>query len=332
MTKALMMAMLIGCAAKCLAAAEEKLDPVARAGTHPIVREKPGPDFFEGALLGNGGLGAVVTTRPDAVVVHFGHNNVWDIRVSEANKEKIGAFREVFDKVKAIPADAPSLESDPWYRDYIAMTQENYRKPYPRPFPCGSLLLGFDRREVELLGYRLDIATGVCAVNLLIGGKPAQLQLFVDMDKDRLWVRLTDAENKPLPNCFERVKLIPDPDAPKDIPAYQVDEGVGEGILSFRQVLPFREPVEGKPGEASPKDRAFRLSVRVNGRLESTERLDWEGRPRPMGALERATVSRDPLVVCVQLDEGLARDIGRTADGLPHASNAEFASAENHAR
>ena len=39
----------------------------------------------------------------DAVVVHFGHNNVWDIRIAEDNQDKIGTFKEIFDKVKAIP-------------------------------------------------------------------------------------------------------------------------------------------------------------------------------------------------------------------------------------
>lgn len=50
------------------------LDPVSKARNHPIIRKGPAVDFFEGALLGNGGLGAVVTTRPDAVVILFGHN------------------------------------------------------------------------------------------------------------------------------------------------------------------------------------------------------------------------------------------------------------------
>src|SRR3989304_1157510 len=77
-------------------------DPLERARRRPIVLDRPGPDFFEGALLGSGGLGAVVTTRPDAVVVHFGHNNVWDVRIAEDNKDKIGTFQEVFEKVKAI--------------------------------------------------------------------------------------------------------------------------------------------------------------------------------------------------------------------------------------
>ena len=48
-------------------------------------------------------MGVVVTTRPDAIVLYFGHNNVWDIRIAEDNREKIGTFKEVFSKVKAIP-------------------------------------------------------------------------------------------------------------------------------------------------------------------------------------------------------------------------------------
>lgn len=37
-----------------------------RARKHTITYKRPAPSFFEGALLGNGGLGAVVTTRPDS--------------------------------------------------------------------------------------------------------------------------------------------------------------------------------------------------------------------------------------------------------------------------
>ncbi len=323
--------LLMLCAASCLAMGEDTtVDPLARAAMHPIVRDKPGPGFFEGALLGNGGLGAVVTTRPDAVVLHFGHNNVWDIRIAEDNKEKIGVFQELFEKVKAIPGDLPSLEADPWYRDYLEMTQANYRKPYPRPFPCGSVLLGFDRRKVELLGYRVDIAAGMCAVNLLVDGQPAQLQLFVDMDRDFLWLRLVDAENHPLPNCFERVKLIPDPDTPNDLPAFRAGRSADQGVLSFTQVLPFNEPVGGKPGESSPEDRAFCLSLRVNAQLEGTGRVDLEGRPQELGRLERFLVSSEPFLACVQLDEGLASEVGE--GDVPVPADAACAAAAGRAK
>jgi hypothetical protein len=326
MIKVLVMGTLACCVFSVLAEAQApNVDPVERAGRHPIVRGRPAPDFFEGALLGNGGMGAVVTTRPDAVVVRFGHNNVWDIRIAENNKDKIGTFHEIFEKVKAIPSDAPSLESDLWYAGYMKMTRENYDKPYPRPFPCGSFLLGFDRRNVELLGYRLDIATGLCVVKLLVNGTPAQLQMFVDMDKDRLWVRLVNAEGNPIPNCFERVRLIPDPDTPKNIPHCQTPESAGGDMLSFRQVLPFNEPLNGAPGEPSPKDRAFRLSVRVAGSLEVRERLNWEGLRQRMGDLERGFASREPFVACVQLDEGLASDIATSAGEVPQATTDLFA-------
>jgi hypothetical protein len=285
------------------------VEPLKCAANHPIVRDRPGPDFFEGALLGNGGLGAVVTTRPDAVVVHFGHNNVWDIRIAEDNKDKIGTFREVFEKVAAISVDRGSLESDPWYANYMKMTHANYDAPYPRPFPCGSFLLGFDRRKVELLGYRLDIANGLCVVNLLVERRPAQLRMFIDMSSDRLWVRLTDSGGNPIPNCFDRVRLIPDPDAPRDIPPLKALDNPDDNILSFRQVLPFNRPVDGKPGESHPKDRAFRLSARMSGPLEAKERSDWEGRTQRMGPLERDFTSNEPLVAVVQLDEGLASSI-----------------------
>jgi len=124
------------------------------ARQHAIVVNKPAPDFFEGALLGNGGMGVVVTTRPDAVVLYFGHNNVWDIRIAEKHKQEIGTFKKVFEKISKISADLTNLTDDPWYREYNKLTSDNYSKPYPRPFPCGSLVLGFDRRKIRLLGHK----------------------------------------------------------------------------------------------------------------------------------------------------------------------------------
>jgi alpha-L-fucosidase 2 len=70
------------------------------AKKHPIIQDKPAPGFFDGALLGNGGMGVNVTTRPDAIVLYFGHNNVWDIRLAENHKDEIGTFEQIFDKVR----------------------------------------------------------------------------------------------------------------------------------------------------------------------------------------------------------------------------------------
>ncbi|MGO4369880.1 glycoside hydrolase N-terminal domain-containing protein, partial [Paenibacillus sp. MCAF20] len=138
------------------------------ANKHAISFEGPAQDFFEGTLLGNGGMGAVVTTRPDAIVIHFGHNNVWDIRIAEDHQDEVGRFEELFARIKEIPAHYASLTDDPWYREYVAMAGDNYDKPYPRPMPCGSLLLGFDRRTTEVLGHRLSLDTGLCEVELKV--------------------------------------------------------------------------------------------------------------------------------------------------------------------
>jgi len=73
-----------------LTSAQKQFSSFDRAKLHPIASDHPAIGFFEGALLGNGAMGVVVTTRPDAVVLYFGHNNVWDIRIAENNREKIG--------------------------------------------------------------------------------------------------------------------------------------------------------------------------------------------------------------------------------------------------
>ena len=188
------------------------------AARYPIVMDKPAPGFFEGALLGNGGMGVVVTTRPDAVCLHFGHNNVWDIRVTENHQDKIGTFAEVFRKASLLPDSLPSIHHDKEFSDYLSLTADNYRSPYPRPFPCGTLLLGFDRREVELLGYSLDISDGVCHISLSVGGERHELLVYTDMEKDEAWLVLTDGQGRPATSCFNRLRVIPDPSTPGDIP------------------------------------------------------------------------------------------------------------------
>ncbi|MCA9433659.1 MAG: hypothetical protein KC940_24275, partial [Candidatus Omnitrophica bacterium] len=85
-------------------------EPYDRAKEHPIVFDRPAVDFFEGALLGNGGLGVVVNTRPDAIQFRFGHNNVWDIRLDERHKDEVGSFQELFDHVLAMPESLDTVD------------------------------------------------------------------------------------------------------------------------------------------------------------------------------------------------------------------------------
>jgi len=282
------------------------LSSFERAKLHPIVFNRPVINFFDGALLGNGGLGVVVTTRPDGILIHFGHNNVWDIRIAENNRKEIGTFQEVFEKVKAIPDTLKMLTDDEWYRKYSIMSRENYSKPYPRPFPCGSLLLGFDRRKAELLGHKLDVSNGLCEVYLLTNDKEkVTLQVFTDMFEDKLWIRLVGGDGRLCKNIFNRARLIPDPNTPAEFPKFKVEENMGKGTISFRQILPYQEPDKYDIEKGDPKDKAFRLSVTFSLPLEKTKRINWNGLEQEMEPLEGSFASSEYLVGFVSLSEGL---------------------------
>ena len=290
--------------------AQETFSSFERAKLHPVTSDRPAPDFFEGALLGNGAMGVVVTTRPDAVVLYFGHNNVWDIRISEKNKDKIGTFKEIFNKVKAIPDTLSSLRKDPWFRDYSRMALFNYERPYPRPFPCGSVLLGFDRRKAEMIGYRLDISNGLCEIKLLTKEKKElRLQIFTDMTRDQLWIRLVDQQGHLCENILDRVRLMIDPSTPSDFPKAKEDEVLSKGILSFRQILPYQEPDKYDKTIGHPKDKAFSLTVALNKSLEKTHRINWDGNKQDMSGLEASLQKKEPFVACISLLEGLNSDI-----------------------
>lgn len=280
------------------------------AKKHSLHYDKPAVDFFEGALLGNGGMGVVVTTRPDGVMLYFGHNNVWDIRIAEKNKKEIGTFDYVFGKVSKISDTLKMLTDDPWYKKYSAMAQENYRQPYPRPFPCGSVLLGFDRRDAELLGHSLDISNGLCEVYLLDANKKKiKLQLFTDMTEDKLWMQLVDDEGKKVPNIFKRMKVMPDPSTPSEFPEYASDELLNDGTLSFRQVLPYQEPDVYDVQKGHPKDKAFRLTATSNLPLTKTSRINWDGNNEEMQNLEAALEEGNDFIASVSLTEGLNAEV-----------------------
>ena len=284
----------------------ENFSSYERAKKHSLIFDGPAPDFFQGALLGNGGMGVVVTTRPDAIVLRFGHNNVWDIRLAENHRKGIGTFNFVFDKVSKIPDTLALLTEDPWYAEYSRMAADNYRKPYPRPFPCGSVVLGFDRRDAEMIGYKLDISKGLCEVKLLTADKKEViLQIFTSMQDDRLWMQLVDSKGKKQANIFNRIKIIPDPSTPPEFPKFTTEEDLSKGILSFRQVMPYQEPDQYDTNKGNPKDKAFRLAVMTNSTLDKKSRLNWDGSEEKMGSLECGFLPGNGFVACVSLQQGL---------------------------
>ncbi|MEK4330213.1 hypothetical protein MKX70_30645 [Paenibacillus sp. FSL R7-0312] len=299
-------------------AAEEKPGPAAgytaaggqihaqeQASRHNINFRGPAADFFEGALLGNGGLGVVVTTRPDAVILHFGHNNVWDIRIAEHHAEEIMTFQEVYDRFTALPADLPQLTDNPWYREYCEMAGDNYSKPYPRPMPCGSLLLRFDRRRAEVLGHTVHIGEGRCTVDFLVGGEPAVFELFVEMEQDRLWMSVIDTATGAQLPLFHEARLIPDPKTPQEFPPAHWDDAAA-GRLSFTQILPHME-FPASPYIPHERDKAFRLALRLPGAEiisgSDTARLD-------------ISANSGGFLACAELQEGFAAQIGAEGAGV----------------
>jgi alpha-L-fucosidase 2 len=327
----------------------DSLSSFETAKLHPIFSDRPALGFFEGPLLGNGAMGVVVTTRPDAIVLYFGHNNIWDIRLGEGNKEKIGTFKEIFNRIKAIPDTLSFLSQDPWYREYNRMTTENYNgKTYPRPFPCGSVLIGFDRRKAEMTGHRLDISNGLCEVMLKTKDqKDIRLQIFTDMTSDKLWMRLVDQNGNLCENVFDRMRIFIDPSTPAEFPKAKIDEELSRGVLSFRQTLPYSEPDKSSktagrgmyedfftsfgsspgtvpekniPVKVHAKDKAFRLTATLNGPLEKTTRIDWNGNKTGMSQLEGSVSRKDDFIGYITLQEGLNKDMNTSLQeaAAPH--------------
>lgn len=290
-----------------IAAAPDAGADAAAARRHSITFDRPATGFFEGAVLGNGAMGVVVRTRPDAVMLHFGHNNVWDIRVTENYADRIGTFAEIFAKAAAMPDSLPSIHHDPFFADYLNMTADNYRSPYPRPFPCGSLILGFDRTEVELLGHSVDISTGRCTVSLLRRGEPLSLLVDVSMEADNVMLSLVDGAGNPVPSCFNRVRLLPDPSTPRELPRYTLT-GCTDSSLGFMQLLPARE--DCAPSE---RDRAFALRLWSNTPLSEGVRHTIYGAEMPLGELERYIYPSDrPFYMMASLAEGSEQAVEAT--------------------
>ena len=228
-------------------------DTLQAAKAHSIRRDTAAPDFFEGALMGNGSLGAVVCTRPDALVIHFGHNDIWDIRIEEGHKDCVGTFDEIWGRIQAAPGD---VHREKWYQEYVEKVTASYHDHvYPRPYPASSLYLFFDRKEYEVLGQETDISTGLFTAALLSSnGEKRYIQAVMDMDKDAVCVRTVDEDGREA-RIFSRLWIRP----------HRPDGGLpGYTLLprGFIQPLPYN----GCEGHIRPGvDKGFSVCWRSDG-------------------------------------------------------------------
>jgi len=287
------------------------LDAVAIARRHPLIRTQPTSDFFEGLLLGNGDIGVCVTVRPDAMGIHIGKSDAWDIRVSEEHVAHIKPFREVLELWKRAGEEAKRqgkpemtfLESNiDFFREYGQLMQSSYRKPWPRPWPCGTVWLHWDSRMVQAVRQELDIASGVLTLKLELSDlrgavRPVALTCFVSRENGHISVS-SDSIAPVIsvayqPNWDDQARL-PEPEL-----------WAGNGRFSGYQHFPATAPTEAPStmterapaaSRAGPKNRTVAISAA-------------DHRHRSGGAEESRVV--DPVTGQLGVDRSAERDRDR---------------------
>jgi alpha-L-fucosidase 2 len=93
------------------------------------------------------------------------------------------------------------------------------------------------------------------------------------------------------------------------MPHYDAYEGLPDGVLAFRQILPHAIKEKYIAGENDVKDKAFCLSVKVNTALTKKMRINWSGNDEPMAQLEAALEPASTFWASVSLDEGLNSEV-----------------------
>jgi alpha-L-fucosidase 2 len=299
------------------------LQPNQIAKGHSIIRVLPGPDFFEGMLLGNGDIGVCVVVRPDALGLHLGKNDSWDIRVDEESAQHVLSFPELLKLWERASQEAKRLDkpdmlyletSIPFFREYTERVRESYGRIWPRPWPCGVVWIHWDPRWVHAGRQVLDPSCGfftlelnICEVNR--NPHTATVSSFVDWKTGLVSVS-TDAAAP-----FVSVDYYPELDRPRlspfgsptaenavsPLPPPEIDGQSAQGYAEFSclQNFPAAAPISGDAHPTtSSRDRNFALAARLKGtwRLEglgeSQERLRQHGStprttyfhyPRPPG-------------------------------------------------
>ena len=254
-----------------------ELDSVAIARRHRIVHAVPTPNFFEGMLLGNGDVGLCVTLRPDALGLHIGKADSWDIRVSEDHYQHVLHFDELVKLWERASEEAKrqgkpemtSLEYNiDFFREYTQKVGASYDKPWPRPWPCGTVWVHWDPRQVQVVRQSLEIATGLYTAEMeyddLLGAKrPFRLFCLVNHDANHVCVWSDWVSGKGPGWIFavtysghsEREARLPTPEG------MNTQMG-GRGTIKWFQRFPATAPTDAVPDPPpSPNDSSFALDL-----------------------------------------------------------------------
>ena len=298
-------------------AAPSPIDAASIARRHNLTRTQATPGFFEGLLLGNGDIGVCLTVRPDALGIHIGKNDVWDIRVSEEHVAHIKPFAEVLEIWKRAGEEAKRrgqpdmtyLESKiESFREYAELMRSSYSRPWPRPWPCGTVWFHWDSRMVRIVRQELDLASGVASVRLECDNlrgeiRPVVLTCFVSRENGHILV--TSDGNSPVVSVAYQAHWESEAKLPE--PEVKVHNG---GFTAF-QLFPAIAPSTGQPDPPrSPDDSNFALSGVLQGQ--------WASQPGEQSA--RRAFLRSAAQQSLRLDLTLftPRD---TKDNVAHAAS-----------
>jgi hypothetical protein len=259
-----------------------KLDGCAIARRHCFVRTQPAPDFFEGLLLGNGDVQLCLTVRPDALGLHLGKSDVWDIRVSEEHIKDVlpwPEFLRLWEKAseeakRQGKPEATRLEgSNPEFRAYAQKMHSSYSKPWPRPWPCGVVWLHWDSRMVRVVRQTLDPSDGSVLIELEydnLRGRTRKLDILCFVNQHTGHISVSSTAPAPILS----VAYYPYADSANPLPRPEVGAHSADGAGEFDafQVLPFAPPTAEQPSPgSSEKESSFALFGRVAGRWSPSE-------------------------------------------------------------
>lgn len=251
------------------ASSAASLDPVEIARRHAMVREVPTPNFFEGMLAGNGDLGVCVTVRPDALGLHIGKEDVWDIRVSEDHYPHVLPFDELL-KLWERAGEEAKRQGKPdmtyletrigFLKEYTEKVSSSYRKPWPRPWPCGVVWVKWDSRKVRLARQTLDIAEGLFTAEFIhddLRGTERPFRLFVLVNRTANHVCVWTEGPAPV----ESVVYLPSRDRDARLPDPRVETST-DGFTGFQR-LPATAPTDAVPNPPpAPEDSSFAIAGR----------------------------------------------------------------------
>jgi len=259
-----------------LTAPAAELNGFEIARRHRIEKDLPTPNFFEGMLLGNGDVGVCVTVRPDAIGLHLGKSDSWDIRVSEDHYQYVLPFRELLELWERASEEAKRqgkpdmtyLESNiDFFRQYTEKVAASYGKPWPRPWPCGIVWIHWDPKIVTVRHQALDPSNGLMTLDLDqddLRGTRTKLRMLCFVDWESGLVSLATDRHAP----FSSITYEAYSDVEARLPGAEVTVSTDEAgsWLSCLQRFPATAPTDAVPNPpASDNDRNFALLARLEG-------------------------------------------------------------------